>query len=58
MIAPDIGTANGVYKVISLFSDSQVGGVVIGGKVPVVMPITIDSPETIYNSLLLAMLAC
>ncbi len=58
LVAPNIETANGIYKALSLFADSQVGGVILGGKVPVVMPTEIDSEETRYNSILLAMVAC
>lgn len=58
LIAPNIETAGGVYKALSLFSDSEIGGVILGGKVPVVCPIEIDSEQTKMNSIHLALLAC
>ncbi len=58
LVAPNIETAGGVYKALSLFSDSEIGGVILGGKVPVVCPIEIDSEQTRYNSILLSLIAC
>lgn len=57
LVAPNIETAGGVYKALSLFSDSEIGSVIVGGAVPVVVPIEIDSVKTRYNSILLSLLA-
>ncbi len=57
LVAPNIETANGMYKVLSLFSDSELGGVITGAKVPVVVPSPIDSEQTRYNSILLSLIA-
>lgn len=58
LVAPNIETAGGVYKAINLFADAEIGGVITGGKVPVVVLIEIDSVDTRYNSILLSLMAC
>ncbi len=57
MIAPDIDTGNGIYKAMSLYGDVEMGGIVIGGLVPVTLSAFIDNETTRYNSILMGILA-
>ena len=57
LIAPDIETANGVYKAMSVFAQAEIGGIIVGGKVPITLNADCDSIENRYNSILLAILA-
>lgn len=56
LLAPDIATANGVYRAMSLYGNAVMGGVVIGGKVPVVLSSRSDSVENRLNSITLGVL--
>ncbi|MEW6411519.1 MAG: phosphate acyltransferase [Candidatus Zixiibacteriota bacterium] len=56
LLAPNIETANGIYKAMSLYGKSQLGGVIYGGKVPAVVSSYSDSVETRFHSIVLASL--
>ncbi len=56
LLAPDIATANGVYRAMTLFGRAAMGGVVVGGKVPVVLNSRSDSVDNRFNSIILATL--
>ncbi|MEA3296525.1 MAG: phosphate acyltransferase [candidate division Zixibacteria bacterium] len=57
MIAPNIETANGVYKAMALYGNAQVGGILYGGCVPVALAEGWEPSETGFNSIVLAVLA-
>lgn len=57
MIAPDIETGNSIYKAMSLYGDTEMGGIVIGGNVPITLNAFIDSEKTRFNSILMGVLA-
>jgi phosphate butyryltransferase len=57
LIAPNIETANGVYRAMALYGRAQLGGVLIGGKVPVALGTRSDSVQTKFNSIVLGVLA-
>jgi len=56
MLAPNIETANGIYKAMTLFGRCEIGGVIVGGRVPVSVASRSDSPQGKYNSILLGVL--
>ena len=57
MIAPDIDTGNSIYKAMSLYGDTEMGGIVFGGNVPVTLNAFIDSEQIRFNSILMSVLA-
>jgi len=57
MLAGNIETAHGVYKAMALYGRAQLGGIVFGGKVPVAMAAVSDTAETLFHSIVLAVLA-
>jgi phosphate butyryltransferase len=57
LIAPNIETAAGIYRAMALYGRAQIGGVLIGGKVPVALGTRSDSVETKYHSIVLGVLA-
>ena len=57
LVAPNIETANGVYKALTLYADIQIGGIIYGGRFPVVISSRADSLENKYNSILLGVMA-
>ena len=57
LIAPDMATANGVYKAMSLYAKADIGGLIIGGKVPICLNLETESSDNYYNSLLLGLLS-
>lgn len=57
LIAPDIATANGVYKALNQFVRAESGALIFGGKVPVVANFPSESEQNRYNSIILALLA-
>lgn len=57
LIASDVATANGIYKATSLFCNAEIGGVVVGGKVPLALNAEVDSADNRYYSILLGILA-
>jgi phosphate butyryltransferase len=56
LLAPNIETANGVYKAMTLYGNAEIGGLVWGGRVPVVVSSRCDSTENRFNALLLGIL--
>ncbi len=56
LLAPNIETAYGIYQAMALYGKAQMGGVLVNGTVPVVMPARADSIETIFHSIALAIL--
>lgn len=57
LVAPNIETANGVYRAMCLYGNADVAGIVFGGVVPVVLPSRSDSVENRFNSIAMAALA-
>ena len=57
LLAPDIATANGVYRAMTLVGNAAIGGMIVGGKVPVVLNSRSDSVDNRFNSIVLAALA-
>jgi phosphotransacetylase len=55
MLAPNIETANGILKGMMLYGDAEVGGVLVGGIVPVVISTRYEEQEARYRSLLMAL---
>ncbi|MBU0983141.1 MAG: phosphate butyryltransferase [candidate division Zixibacteria bacterium] len=55
-VVSSIEVAQGVYTAMSLYGECPIGGVVVGGRVPVALNATVDSPEDRYNSIALATL--
>ena len=59
MLAPNIEVANGIYNAMTLYGDNEVGGVLVGGRVPVAMHSRADNAGARFNSILLSVLmAC
>lgn len=56
LLAPDIATANGVYRAMSLYGNASMGGIVVGGKVPVVLNSRSDSVDSRFHSIALGVL--
>lgn len=56
LVFPDIEAANAFYKSITLFAGAKVSGVLMGTRLPVVLPSRGDDSESKYNSLALACL--
>lgn len=56
MVAPNLETANGIYKGMALYGNCQMGGIVVGGKLPIALGSRSDSWEGKFNSLLLGIL--
>ncbi len=55
LVQPNIETSYGMYKAFVFFVKAPSGSVVVGGKVPVCATSRVDSIETNYNSLLMAL---
>lgn len=56
LIGPNLATSYGIYKALTMFTESEIGVLLTGGKVPAVVTSTNDTPDTKYNSLVLAAL--
>lgn len=56
LVAPNLETANGIYKGMALYGNCQMGGIIIGGKLPIALGSRSDSWEGKFNSLLLGIL--
>lgn len=56
MLAPNIETAHGTYKAMSLYGNAKVGGVIYGGHVPVALGARSDNADNIFNSIVLAIM--
>lgn len=57
MVAPNIETANGVYKAMALYGNCRMGGTVVGGTVPLAVGSRSDTEEGKYNCIVLSALA-
>jgi phosphate butyryltransferase len=57
LIGPNLATSYGVYRAFALYTKSDYGLIIVGGKVPAVICSTFDSEIARYNSLLLAVVA-
>jgi phosphate butyryltransferase len=56
MLASTSHVASGIYQALSLFGRCELGGVIVGGRVPVVASYRTDSETTCYHSIVLAVL--
>jgi phosphate butyryltransferase len=54
LIMPDIEAANVFYKTLAFFTDVRMGGVVVGARVPIVLPSRADSDAVKLDSILAA----
>jgi phosphate butyryltransferase len=55
LIMPDIEAANIFYKTIAFFSEARLAGLVVGARVPIVLPSRADSDTVKYDSILAAL---
>jgi len=55
-LVPNITTGNAVIKVLMLLANAEVGGLVIGAKVPIILLSRSDKPEEKLNSIALSIL--
>jgi phosphate butyryltransferase len=58
MLAPNIEVANGVYNAMTLYGRADVGGVVVGGRIPLAVNSRGDSEQARFHSIVLAALVC
>lgn len=56
LIMPNIEAGNILYKALTYFSNSQIGGLLIGAKVPIVITSRADNEESKFLSIALATL--
>ncbi len=56
LLAPSIETANGIYKAVSLYAHCPMGGVIVGGRVPIALISRSDSIDNKYHSIVLGVL--
>jgi len=54
LIVPQIEAGNVMYKAVMTFTNAKMGGIVVGGKTPVIIPGLFDRSETRIYSVLLA----
>jgi len=54
LMLPDIESANILYKSLTCFAKAKVASIVVGAKIPLVVPSRADDPVTKYLSILLA----
>jgi len=54
LLAPDIETAGVIYQSFVFFAHAKVASVSLGASCPIVLTAGIDSPETRFNSIMLA----
>ena len=57
MLSPNIETANAVYRAMAFYGGAQIGGILVGGCVPVALGTRSDSLETKFNSIVLGVMA-
>lgn len=57
IVAPEIVSANSIYKTLAFLSDIKSAGVILGAKVPIVITSRADSEESKMNSIIAAALA-
>ena len=55
LLMPDIEAANIFYKAVAFFSGARMAGVVVGARVPIVLPSRADSDAVKYDSILAAL---
>jgi phosphate butyryltransferase len=55
LLMPDIEAANIFYKAVAFFSDARIAGVIVGARVPIVLPSRADSDAVKYDSILAAL---
>jgi phosphate butyryltransferase len=55
LLMPDIEAANIFYKTVAFFSEARMAGVVVGARVPIVLPSRADSDAVKYDSILAAL---
>lgn len=56
MIASSRHVAAGIYQALSMFAECELGGVLLGGRIPVATAFRTDSRETRFHSVVLATL--
>ena len=56
LIMPDIEAGNSFYKALALLAKAKTAGIIVGAKVPVVLPSRADNEETKFLSIAFAML--
>lgn len=56
LLAPNIEVANGIYNAMTLYGRAEIGGVLVGGRVPVAMHSRADNADARYHSITLAVL--
>ncbi len=56
ILAPCIEVANGIYHAMSLYGGCEIGGVVVGGRVPIAVNSHADSADARFNSIVLSVL--
>ena len=57
LIAPNIETANGIYKAVGLYGKAEVGGVICGGKTPVILSSRSETVKNRLNSIVLGVIS-
>lgn len=53
LLVPNLEMGNGIYKTLTYFADAKTAGVIMGGKVPIVLISRADSDESKLNSIAL-----
>jgi len=56
LLAPNIEVANGIYKAMTLYGHCPLGGVIVGGRVPIALSSCSDTAENKFNSIVLGIL--
>jgi phosphate butyryltransferase len=54
LLMPDIEAANIFYKTMAFFTEARMAGVIVGARVPIVLPSRADSDAVKYDSILAA----
>lgn len=54
LLVPQIEAGNILFKTIAYFTDSDIAGIVVGAKVPVILTSRADTDQTKFNSITLA----
>ena len=57
LLAPNIEVANGIYKAMTLYGHCPLGGVIIGGRIPIALSSCSDAAENKFNSIVLGILS-
>lgn len=56
LLAPNIETANGIYKGMALYGSCEMGGLIVGGRIPIALGSRSDSVASKFNSIVLGVL--